>query len=61
MKQLGLSLIIIGLLMVLIMFQFMYYVPWDDDTFRSYLVPCYIVIGLGIIITVIGYWEQEDN
>lgn len=57
-KILGLSLIIIGILMILVMFEFMYYIPWDDGTFQSYLVPCFIVIVTGVIFTVLGYWDM---
>lgn len=61
MRVLGLSLVIIGLLLMNLVFELLYYVPWDEDTFMRYVIYCVIVVTVGMCITVAGYVRPHNK
>lgn len=61
MRVLGLSLVIIGLLLMNLVFQLLYYVPWEDETFIRYIIYCVIVVTVGACITVAGYLHPKNK
>lgn len=58
MKQLGLSLTIIGLLLILILFELLYYIPLSEEAFLTFLLSCFVVLGFGVIVAILGYWDE---
>lgn len=60
-RVLGLGLVIIGLLLMNLVFELLYYVPWDEDKFMSYIIYCVIVVTVGVCITVAGYMHPNSK
>jgi hypothetical protein len=60
-RVLGLSLVIIGLLLMNLVFELLYYVPWDEDTFMRYIIYCVIIMTVGVCITVAGYVRPRNK
>lgn len=61
MRVLGLGLVIIGLLLTNLVFELLYYVPWDEDTFMRYIIYCVMVVTVGICITIAGYIHPNSK
>ena len=61
MRVLGLGLVIIGLLLMNLVFELLYYVPWEDDTFMRYIIYCVIIMTVGVCITVAGYVRPQNR
>ena len=55
------SLVIIGLLLTNLVFELLYYVPWDEDTFMAYIIYCVIVVTVGACIAVAGYLHPKNK
>ena len=61
MRVLGLGLVIISLLLMNLVFELLYYVPWDEDTFMKYIIYCVITMTVGVCITVAGYVRPQNK
>ena len=61
MRVLGLGLVIIGLLLMNLVFELLYYVPWDEDMFMKYIIYCVITMTVGVCITVAGYVRPQNK
>lgn len=57
----GLGLVIIGLLLMNLVFELLYYVPLEDETFMGYVVLCVILVTIGACITVAGYLLPKNK
>lgn len=61
MRVLGLSIIIIGLLLMNIVIQLGIWALVEKETYINYMLYCLLLIVVGIIISVIGYVDPNKK